>query len=80
MVLYGKLCSGKFWQVGFVRVLFGMAWSELVRFGWAGEVRYVVVCYVLVRYVEAGEVSSVTLSFGGLWSGRCGTFRWGMVW
>ena len=32
-------CSGKIevWQAGFVRVLLGQSWSELVRFGWAGE-------------------------------------------
>jgi hypothetical protein len=24
--------------VGFVKVLLGQSWSELVRFGWAGEV------------------------------------------
>ena len=41
-------CSGRIevWQAGFVKVLLGASWSELVRFGWAGSawlLRYVVV-------------------------------------
>ncbi len=29
------------WQAGFVSVRLGIAWSELVRFGWAGMAGYV---------------------------------------